>query len=119
MKQCFRIITINPGSTSTKVAAFVNEKKILEHNVKHSLEEMQGAPNVLGQVELRKTDIENYFRDNGIVFETLDAVAVRGGPRKGHVSAGAYEVNQAMYDACRDPAEAHHPSRLGPIIAYE
>lgn len=119
MDKCYRILTINPGSTSTKVAAFDNEKKILEHNVQHSLEEMGNAPNVLGQVELRKTDIESYFSANGIDIAQADAIAVRGGPRKGRVTAGAYEVNQTMYDACRDPAEAHHPSRLGPIIAYE
>ncbi len=119
MEKAFRILTINPGSTSTKVAAFENENKLFEVNVQHSLADMGKASNVLGQVELRKTDIAKTFKDHGIRFEEVDAIAVRGGPRKGHVTAGAYEVSQTMYDACRDPAEAHHPSRLGPIIAYE
>lgn len=119
MNRTFRILTINPGSTSTKVAAFENERKILEHNVQHSAAEMEKFPNVLGQVGMRKKDIYEYFTANGIDFSTVDAIATRGGPRKGKFTSGAYEVNREMYEACNDPLEAHHPSRLGPIIAYE
>lgn len=48
----------------------------------------------------------------------MDAVAARGGPRKGKFSSGACEINREMFEVCQDPAEAHHPSRLGPVIAY-
>lgn len=118
MEKIYRIITINPGSTSTKVAAFENEKKLFEQNVQHSAEEMAKYPDVLSQIDMRKTDIYEFLTKNGVNFSELDAVAARGGPRKGKFTAGAYEINREMYEACRDPAEAHHPSRLGPVIAY-
>lgn len=118
MDKVFRILTINPGSTSTKVSAFENETMLFEHNVQHSAEEMAKFPDVLSQIDLRKNDIYAYCTGRGVDFSRLDAVATRGGPRKGKFSSGAYAVNKEMYDACRDPKEAHHPSRLGPVIAY-
>lgn len=119
MEREYKIVAINPGSTSTKVAAFANEEKLFEINVHHDAGEMARFKNVLEQRELRKADIERDLAEHGISLSQVDVIAARGGPRKGHFESGAYEVNEAMYNDCKDINEARHPSRLGPIIAYE
>nr|P54621.1 RecName: Full=Probable butyrate kinase; Short=BK; AltName: Full=Branched-chain carboxylic acid kinase [Geobacillus stearothermophilus] len=34
-EQKFRILTINPGSTSTKIGVFENERAIVEKTIRH------------------------------------------------------------------------------------
>ena len=40
MKEKKQIVVINPGSTSTKAAVFMDEDRVLDINVKHSAEEL-------------------------------------------------------------------------------
>ena len=40
MEKIYKILAINPGSTSTKIAVYENEEEILEKKVSHSSEEI-------------------------------------------------------------------------------
>ena len=44
-----RVLVINPGSTSTKVAVFDDEKEIAQENITHGNEELASFPKTSDQ----------------------------------------------------------------------
>ncbi len=111
-----KILVINPGSTSTKIAVYENETPLLVRNIKHTVEELSVYPQVIDQFEFRKNLVLEELKTNGIPFE-FDAVIGRGGLVK-PISGGVYEVNEAMK---RDTLHAMrtHACNLGGLIAEE
>lgn len=111
-----KILVINPGSTSTKIAVYENETPLLVRNIKHTVEELSVYPQVIDQFEFRKNLVLEELETNGIPFE-FDAVIGRGGLVK-PISGGVYEVNEAMK---RDTLHAMrtHACNLGGLIAEE
>ena len=49
-----KILVINPGSTSTKIAVYENETPLLIRNIKHTTEELAAFPRIIDQFEFRK-----------------------------------------------------------------
>ena len=111
-----KILVINPGSTSTKIAVYENETPLLVRNIKHTVEELSVYPQVIDQFEFRKNLVLQELEANGIPFE-FDAVIGRGGLVK-PIPGGVYEVNEAMK---RDTLHAMrtHACNLGGLIAEE
>lgn len=111
-----KILVVNPGSTSTKIAVYENETPLLVRNIKHTVEELSVYPQVIDQFEFRKNLVLEELETNGIPFE-FDAVIGRGGLVK-PISGGVYEVNEAMK---RDTLHAMrtHACNLGGLIAEE
>ncbi len=111
-----RILVINPGSTSTKIAVYEDEKPILLRNIRHTVEELSRFERICDQREFRRDVIVNELKLLNIPFN-FDAIIGRGGLAK-PLSGGVYEVNEQM---CRDMycAERQHVCNLGCIIAYE
>ena len=111
-----KILVINPGSTSTKIAVYENETPLLVRNIKHTVEELSVYPQVIDQFEFRKNLVLEELETNGIPFE-FDAVIGRGGLVK-PISGGVYEVNEVMK---RDTLHAMrtHACNLGGLIAEE
>ncbi len=119
MKKSFLILTINPGSTSTKIALFENEERVFEEVLRHRLEEMARFGGTLEQYEWRKDVVLDAMKRHGIDPKTLDAVVGRGGLLP-PLESGTYRVNREMLDYLRRPdRERTHPSDLGAMIAYE
>ena len=98
-----KILVINPGSTSTKIAVYENETPLLVRNIKHSVEELSVYPQVIDQFEFRKNLVLQELEANGIPFE-FDAVIGRGGLVK-PIPGGVYEVNEAMKRIRYTPCE--------------
>lgn len=109
-----KILVINPGSTSTKIAVYENETPLLVRNIKHTVEELSVYPQVIDQFEFRKNLVLQELEANGIPFD-FDAVIGRGGLVK-PIPGGVYEVNEAMK---RDTLHAMrtHACNLGGLIA--
>lgn len=109
-----KILVINPGSTSTKIAVYENETPLLVRNIKHTVEELSVYPQVIDQFEFRKNLVLQELEANGIPFY-FDAVIGRGGLVK-PIPGGVYEVNEAMK---RDTLHAMrtHACNLGGLIA--
>ncbi len=111
-----KILAINPGSTSTKVAVYENDKPCLVENIRHPAEEIATFARAIDQKEYRKNLVLKTLQENNIPFE-FDAIIGRGGLLK-PIPGGVYEVNEAMmndiYSAPRD-----HACNLGCLIAYE
>ena len=110
------ILVINPGSTSTKIAVYEDEKQILKKNISHSIEELSAYENIIDQYEFRKNLVVKEVNEAGIPFK-FDAVIGRGGLAK-PVEGGVYEINQRMIDDTRATLH-HHVCNLGCIISFE
>ena len=111
------ILVINPGSTSTKIALFENETKIMSETLRHPDEELAPYPWVMDQVEYRKTHIERVLRENGFDLSTLTCVMSRGGQLP-PVPSGAFAITQDMIDFVYTVKVAAHASNTGCVIAH-
>jgi butyrate kinase len=117
-EKIYRILTINPGSTSTKIGVFDNERCILEHVVRHPRQELSSCPGpgVFSQKELRKQLVLEALKEHTIPLESIDAVSGRAG-RLPPMESGTYEINQDLMDSIPDPLPS--PALLGMVIAKE
>lgn len=118
MTQVYRLLVINPGSTSTKIAIFDNEKLVLEETLRHSCEELEKYTTIFDQYEFRKNIILEILNEKGINITKLNAVVGRGGLLK-PIQGGTYRVNEKMLDDLKKGVLGEHASNLGGIIANE
>lgn len=114
----FRILTLNPGSTSTKFALYDDETLVLLKIVRHSKDELAAFGPVLAQKDFRKRSVTDVLAAVGLDMKTIDAVAGRGGLLK-PIESGTYRINGAMLEDLRSAAAAIHASALGAVIASE
>lgn len=110
------ILVINPGSTSTKVAVFDNNKVVFQKNIKHPAEEIAKYAKITDQYEFRKNVILQELQTEGIRLEEIVIVMGRGGLIK-HIPSGVYEVNERMKEDLRKGVNGEHASNLGGLIA--
>ncbi|MDY4561855.1 butyrate kinase [Peptostreptococcus porci] len=118
MKESYKILTINPGSTSTKIAVFDNESEVFEKTLRHSSEEIGKYKNISDQFNFRKEVIENELQNANIDLKDLDCVVGRGGLLK-PIKGGTYTVTKSMLDDLKVGVSGQHASNLGGIIANE
>ncbi|MFZ5967497.1 MAG: butyrate kinase [Bacillota bacterium] len=118
MTDVYRILTINPGSTSTKIAIFDNEKPVLETTLRHATEEINKYATIFEQYEFRKNVILDTLNENQINLTKLSAVVGRGGLLK-PIAGGTYQVNDRMIEDLKVGVLGEHASNLGGIIASE
>jgi len=114
----YKILVINPGSTSTKVAYFEDDRKVWQETVRHNPEELAKFENIADQHEFRKNTILTLLKEKGVNLSEIDAFVGRGGllhPMEG----GTYRVNEKMLDDLRNRPMGQHASNLGALIAYE
>ncbi len=117
-----RILTINPGSTSTKVALFENNsgipETVFQKNVSHDAKDLAEYKTVSDQLPYRKEAILAALKENGVSLASIDAVVGRGGglfPMEG----GTYGMNAVMLEHARKGANGiQHPAQLGPQLAH-
>jgi butyrate kinase len=114
----YKILTINPGSTSTKVALFENDKKILEKNLFHPAEELKKYNKISDQLELRKKIVHEYLEEQNILKCGLDAIVGRGGLLR-PIKGGTYLINEQMLEDLKTNRFGEHAADLGGMIAYD
>jgi len=113
-----KILVVNPGSTSTKVAVYDNENPILLRNISHSAEQLAPFGNITEQQDFRRQLVLDELTAAHIPLE-FDAVIGRGGLVK-PISGGVYEINQRMLDDTLHGCVMHsHACNLGCLIAHE
>ncbi|AOT73209.1 butyrate kinase [Geosporobacter ferrireducens] len=118
MTEVYRVLTINPGSTSTKIAIFDNEKPVLETTLRHPAEEINKFDKIFDQYEFRKNVILETLNENGINLTKLSAVVGRGGLLK-PIQGGTYSVSDSMIEDLKVGILGEHASNLGGILANE
>lgn len=114
----YRMLVINPGSTSTKIGVFDNDISVLEKNIRHDAEKINSFANIIDQYEFRKTTILETLDREGMNISKLSAVCGRGGLLR-PIEGGTYAVNDTMLADLRAGFSGQHASNLGGIIAYE
>ncbi|MBE6047256.1 MAG: butyrate kinase [Clostridium sp.] len=112
----YKILIINPGSTSTKIGVYEDEKEILEETIRHTNEEIKRYDTIFGQFGFRKDLILKVLKEKNFDIKTLDAVVGRGGMLK-PVEGGTYAVNDAMVEDLKVGVQGPHASNLGGILA--
>ncbi len=115
----YRILAINPGSTSTKIAVFHNTNSVFVKNITHSSDELSKFEHISDQFEYRKDIIYKELQQANINLNEIKAVVGRGGLVK-PIPSGVYEVNEALRsDLINPPMGGEHASNLGGLIALE
>ncbi|HBZ6547985.1 butyrate kinase [Clostridium perfringens] len=114
----YKLLIINPGSTSTKIGVYEGEKEILEETLRHSAEEILKYDTIFDQLDFRKEVILKILKEKGIDINELDAVVGRGGMLK-PIEGGTYEVNEAMVEDLKIGVQGPHASNLGGILSNE
>ncbi len=113
-----RILAINPGSTSTKIAIFDSLRTVFQKSIKHSAEELAGFSIITDQFAYRKELIVKELLAAGIDIQEIGVVVGRGGMLK-PIQSGVYEVNEAMIRDLKIGIMGQHASNLGGIIAQD
>ena len=113
----YKVLAINPGSTSTKIAVYTDDEPTFTQSISHSAEDLARFSQVVDQFDWRKELIEKALADNGIKLSDLSAVIGRGGLIN-PVESGVYEVNDALIHDLRN-ARMQHASNLGGLIARD
>jgi len=114
----YKLLIINPGSTSTKIAVYSDEKEVFVKTLRHSSEEIDKFKDIADQQGFRTEVILKILQDNKIDINEMDAIVGRGGLLKPIVS-GTYNVNDAMIQDIKDTVQGEHASNLGAVIANE
>ncbi|MCR4586049.1 MAG: butyrate kinase [Lachnospiraceae bacterium] len=113
-----KLLIINPGSTSTKIGVFEDEKLILEETLRHSTEEIAQYASIVDQKDFRKKIIMDLLEANNIKVTDLAAVVGRGGMLK-PIPGGTYPVTDALLEDLKIGKQGQHASNLGGILARE
>ncbi|MCD8028458.1 MAG: butyrate kinase [Erysipelotrichaceae bacterium] len=113
-----KILVINPGSTSTKIAVFEDLNQIFKKNIIHTMDELNQFQNNNEQIPYRKQMILDALQENGYNIQNMDAFASRGGGQCSHIG-GTYKVNELMVKEAYEEKYASHPALLGSQIAYQ
>ncbi|WP_139905816.1 butyrate kinase [Clostridium thermarum] len=114
----FKLLIINPGSTSTKIGVYEDEKAILVETLRHETEEIEKYNSIADQFEFRKEVILKVLKEKNFDITTLNAVVGRGGLLK-PIPGGTYAVNDRMLEDIRAEIRGQHASNLGALIANE
>ena len=112
-----KVFTINPGSTSTKIALFEDDKCVFSKNVAHAAEALAQYKGISDQLPYRMDTIQALLAESGVSLEGIDAVVGRGGGLIA-MEGGTYQVDALILDhSFRGANEVQHPAQLGPQLA--
>ncbi len=113
----YRMLIINPGSTSTKLAVYEGAAKLLQENIEHSHDELRQYDTLAEQVPYRLAIIRDFLRRNNVDPASLAAVVGRGGLVFG-IHTGGYSVGEDLAKALLDDRYSQpHASNLGGVLA--
>lgn len=110
----FKILAINPGSTSTKIAVYHDKNLIKSQNISHPVEELKKYDKIVDQLDFRYEAISQWLKDNN--FHSFDSIVGRGGLLR-PMESGTYPVNDDMIKDLHIGVQGEHASNLGGLIA--
>lgn len=114
----YKLLIINPGSTSTKIGVYLDEKEILVETLRHSSDEISKYNSIYDQKKFRKDVIIDILKKNNIDLNSLNAVVGRGGMLR-PIPGGTYEVTNDLLNDLKIGVSGQHASNLGGILARE
>ena len=111
-----KVLVINPGATSTKVAVFDEETQVYKTTVDHSPQELDRFDRVIDQADYRQQAILDAVAQSGFRLSDFDAVCGRGGLYRA-IPSGTYAVNDRVMHDVETAPYGEHPSNLGAYLA--
>jgi butyrate kinase len=114
----FHILTINPGSTSTKIGVFNNENPVFIKKIVHDADILSSFSSITKQYEYRKKAIIKELDAINFSLSDIDIIMARGGLLKS-IPSGVYEVNDRMIEDLSTDTMGEHASNLGALIAAD
>ncbi len=112
----FRVFVINPGSTSTKVALYEDEREFFVENLSHSTNDLAQFSNISSQYPFRFQAISAILERREIARESIAAFVGRGGLLR-PIPSGTYLVDEVMLRDLQSAPLGEHASNLGGILA--
>ena len=114
----YRVLAINPGSTSTKIAVYDDKEAVFTKTLRHDPNKIAEFGGIIEQFEFRKQLVLAALSENNVEKTSLDAVVGRGGLIKA-VPGGTFEINDKMLQDLKNPElwGRIHASNLGAFIA--
>jgi butyrate kinase len=113
----FRILVINPGSTSTKIGVYNNEELLYSENFKHDESVIAKFDKISDQYDFRREIIINFLKEKNEDLNSFSAIVGRGGLIK-PIPSGVYEIDEDLIYDLIHPYLGEHASNLGGLIAY-
>lgn len=113
-----KLLVINPGSTSTKIAIFDAEQEVFSKILRHDAEQLQEFRYIADQKDYRKQIVSKALGENNYALTDFAAIVCRGGLVR-QMPGGTYRVNDALVDDSQKGVSGQHASNLGALIGYE
>lgn len=113
-----KILVINLGSTSTKIAYFEDKECKIRESVTHDVELIKKCKNVVDQYDLRKEAVLKFMNENNILLNELDSITTRGGQTE-PIPGGTYLINEEMVKQVKSMEYGHHVCGVGVLVAYD
>ena len=114
----YKVLAMNFGSTSTKVAIYEDNQEIMLQVFRHTTEEMKNIKTMEDNAAFRKGVIMAYLNEQGVDLNALDAIVGRGGLMR-PIQGGTYVVNEEMLKDLHSCQYGFHVCNLGGILANE
>lgn len=112
----YKILVINPGSTSTKISYFIDEREIIFESLYHKTEDLLTFPNSFSQMDYRLSQVKAFIDKHNIQIEEVSVFVGRGGVLP-PLPGGTYLVDEEMIDDLKHHVQADHPSNLAGLMA--
>ena len=113
-----KILVLNLGSTSSKIAVFENIIPIIKESIQHEVEFIKQFKHTMDQKDFRTNIILDFLLQEGIKLEDLDCIIARGGNCK-PLSSGIYKITDEMLEDIKSEKTGVHPAGIGCKIAYD
>ncbi|MDD2354506.1 MAG: butyrate kinase [Lachnospiraceae bacterium] len=113
-----RSLIINPGSTSTKIGVFDDEKQVFDKTLRHTTEEIAQFDHIVDQMNFRKNIIIDALKENNVDIKSFDVIVGRGGMLK-PIEGGTYAVTDELCADLKVGVQGEHASNLGGLLARE
>ena len=112
----YRLLILNPGSTSTKAAVYDDDRQVAMKSIVHTNQDLAPYPTLYDQLDYRVALVRGWLGQEGIDLSTLSAVVGRGGIIP-NIVAGGYVVDDNLVDCLRNYPVFDHASNLGGLMA--
>ena len=119
MEKTYRMLVINPGSTSTKVSVFDNSTPLFTESVFHDAPVLLQYRTVNDQLPMRRQVVMDLLEKHGIPIGSIDVFIGRGGCAYSQ-REGVMIIDRRLTEDTRDDkGGSDHPAKLGVMLAYE
>ena len=117
MEKKTKVLAVNPGSTSTKIALFEEYDELFSMTIYHPAEELKRFGSIQDQLAYRRDAVERTMAEKGCAMSDVDVFSARGGslyPAEG----GTYKITELLVDHASRGLHGEHPAQLASQICY-